>query len=161
MPSCCTCLSRSSTSLPARISTECISPSTGGPFSYVWVPVRSITTDTNGTTIRFFRRRKSRRMYKIHLLQTNLFRTQSAQGSISDAACVAGLSALDLGKQYVLKTEKAMEHTGFLKQFYLCKKEKEFFHNEADVARKRRYETTSDFRNRNRSGKYIEEFLYE
>ena len=82
-------------------------------------------------------------------------------GMITDEACAYALSSYDLGRQYVLKSEKAIERLGFLKQFYLCKKEKEFYLLEANKMRSERYDNISDFRSKNRNGKYIEEILYE
>lgn len=82
-------------------------------------------------------------------------------GYITDDACSFGLSALDLGKQYVLKSDRAIENMGFLKQFSLCKKEKVFYQETANKNRKKRYEMISDFRSKHRSGKYIEEVLHE
>jgi len=80
-------------------------------------------------------------------------------GNISDEACRYALAALDLGKQYVLKTNKAINKLGFLKEFYLCKDEKEFYSKQRIDNQKQRYEEIRNFRSKYRNGKYIEELL--
>lgn len=43
---------------------------------------------------------------------------------ITDEACLHALSMTDLGKQFVLKSQKAINNLVFLDRFYLCNKEK-------------------------------------
>lgn len=57
------------------------------------------------------------RMYEV----INLF----CEGEITDAQCLHSLSATDLGMQYVLKSQKALDHFELLEQCYLCQNEKE------------------------------------
>ena len=47
------------------------------------------------------------------------------EGSITDEQCKHSLAATNLGLQYVLKTNKAVEHTLFIQEMFVCKKEKE------------------------------------
>ncbi len=47
------------------------------------------------------------------------------EGSITDEQCKHSLAATNLGSQYVLKTDKAIEHTSFIQEMYVCEKEKE------------------------------------
>jgi len=80
-------------------------------------------------------------------------------GMISDEACCNALAALDLGKQYVLKTDKAIGKLGFLKEYYLCDSEKESYKQSKMESLKQRQETINNFRSKYRQGKYIEELL--
>ena len=81
------------------------------------------------------------------------------QGRISDNACCHGLASLDLGKQYVLKTKKAINKLGYIKEYYLCKQEIIDFRNEQNSLQNRRLDENKDFRSKYRNGKYIEEIL--
>lgn len=47
------------------------------------------------------------------------------EGNITDEQCRHSLAATNLGLQYVLKTNKAIESTHFIHEMYVCKKEKE------------------------------------
>lgn len=84
-----------------------------------------------------------------------------SEGMISGNACVHLLAALDLGRQYVIKTDRAMKRMGLLRQFYLCREEKESDLERMRNSQRERYEKSSDFRSRYREGQYIEEILYE
>lgn len=46
-------------------------------------------------------------------------------GDITDLQCQYALAATNLGNQYVLRTNKAIEAISFLKEFYVCQKERE------------------------------------
>ena len=81
------------------------------------------------------------------------------KGKISIDACTYALSALDLGKQYVLKTNKAVEKLGLYKEHYLCNAEKEYYRTSKISSNKKRYESIKNFRSKYRNGKYIEELL--
>ena len=80
-------------------------------------------------------------------------------GNISDEACCKALVALDLGKQYVLKTNRAVEKLGLYKEHYLCNAEKEYYRTSKISSNKKRYESIKNFRSKYRNGKYIEELL--
>lgn len=47
------------------------------------------------------------------------------EGNITDEQCKHSLAATNLGLQYVLKTENAIEHTALIQKMFVCKKEKE------------------------------------
>lgn len=80
-------------------------------------------------------------------------------GVITDSACINALAALDLGNQYVLKTNKALKKLGLIKEFYLCKKEKQYYLDEKVKSQKDRSKNIKNFRSKYRDGKYIEELL--
>lgn len=82
-----------------------------------------------------------------------------ANGKISADACAYALSALDLGKQYVLKTPKAITKLGFIKEYYECKQEKEEYKNKRIEKQNTRLNAIKHFRSKHKQGKYIEEIL--
>ncbi len=47
------------------------------------------------------------------------------EGNITDEQCKHSLAATNLGFQYVLKSEKAINNISFIKEMFVCKKEKE------------------------------------
>lgn len=47
------------------------------------------------------------------------------EGTITDEQCQHSLAATNLGLQYVLKTDKALQNTDFIQEMYVCQKEKE------------------------------------
>ena len=47
------------------------------------------------------------------------------EGNITDEQCKHSLAATNLGFQYVLKTKKAILNTSFVKEMFVCKKEKD------------------------------------
>ena len=51
------------------------------------------------------------------------------RGEITDEACIHALSCTNLGKQYVLKSDRVFEHIECIDRLYLCKKEKETYLN--------------------------------
>ena len=51
--------------------------------------------------------------------------SEFVEGTITDEQCKHALAATNLGYQYVLKSNKAIEQTKLLKEMYVCKKEKE------------------------------------
>ena len=67
--------------------------------------------------------------------------------------------ALDLGKQYVLKTSKAITKLGFIKEYYECKEEKEEYKNKRIEKQNTRLNAIKHFRSKHKQGKYIEEIL--
>ena len=83
------------------------------------------------------------------------------RGMITGEACSAALSSLDLGRQYALKSRKAIDALGLLKKHYLCREEKKDYGFQMAELRKKRYEDSAKFLKRNRTGKYIEEILDE
>ena len=55
------------------------------------------------------------------------------EGLITDQQCLYALSATHLGYQYVLKTQKALEHLEMKEHLYYCAAEKAMYNKEADV----------------------------
>ncbi len=47
------------------------------------------------------------------------------EGSITDEQCKRSLAATNLGFQYVLKTDKVIKNISFIKEMFVCEKEKE------------------------------------
>lgn len=47
------------------------------------------------------------------------------EGNITDEQCKHSLAATNLGFQYVLKTAKAIDNISFIREMFVCKKEKE------------------------------------
>lgn len=82
-------------------------------------------------------------------------------GSITDKACVYALSAFDLGKQYVLKSKKALDNLGFIKECYECKQEKKDYQRIRIEKQRDRQNAIRHFRSQNKNGKYIEDILWE
>ena len=84
-----------------------------------------------------------------------------SEGRMTCEACAASLAALDLGNQYVLKTEKAISRLGYMKQFYLCEEERELYLNQAVQRYTDRSAAIKENYRKYRNGRYIEEVLYE
>ncbi len=56
------------------------------------------------------------------------------EGNITDEQCKHSLAATNLGFQYVLKTDKAIRNTIFVKEMFVCKKEKDgCIHNRMSI----------------------------
>ena len=83
------------------------------------------------------------------------------EGRMTCEACAASLAALDLGRQYVLKTDKAISQLEYMKEFYLCKKEKNTYSDQAIERYKERSLALKDIQKKYRNGRYIDEVLYE
>ena len=54
-------------------------------------------------------------------------------GEITDMQCLYALSATHLGYQYVLKTEKALDHLNVIEHMYYCALEKSLYNKESDI----------------------------
>ena len=80
-------------------------------------------------------------------------------GRITIEACKYGLASLDLGKQYVLKTNKAISKLGFVKDYYLCKQELIDYCDIQNKMQSERIDKIKNFRSMFKKGKYIEEVL--
>ena len=83
-----------------------------------------------------------------------------SRGEITDKQAINALSASHLGKQYVLKTEKACKSAVIVNRLYLCKSERE------DIEKDRKEKSIMSLDNAKvsiekyrRIGKYIEEIL--
>ena len=56
-----------------------------------------------------------------------------AAGEITDMQCLYALSATHLGYQYVMKTQKAVDHLNIIKHLYYCATEKSLYAKESDI----------------------------
>ena len=83
-----------------------------------------------------------------------------ARGDITDEQAIASLSASSLGKQHVLKTEKACKSIKMIDRLYLCNDEREAIKEKnkenALVALDKYKIAVEKYR---RLGKYVEEIL--
>lgn len=81
-------------------------------------------------------------------------------GIITDKQCLSALSATNLGKQYVFKTNKALESLLILEQCYLCSSEKLDYLKEKETNDKIGAQKTKMAQRKFAGkGKYIEELL--
>ena len=96
------------------------------------------------------------------IADNNMYDTMArfARGDITDQQAIYALSASHLGKQYVLKTEKACKSVQMINRLYLSKHERE------DIEKERKEATTVALdkamlaiENFRRIGRYIEEVL--
>lgn len=85
---------------------------------------------------------------------------QFSRGEITDLQAMLALSASHLGKQHVLKTEKACKAISVVERLYLCKEERQYIKNKqqenASIAKDK---TKIAIESNRRKGKYIEELL--
>lgn len=82
-----------------------------------------------------------------------------AEGYISGKACAYALSTLDLGKQYVLKTQKSINNLAFIKEYYECEMERKEYQNNRIEKQSKRLDTIRNFRSKYRKSEYIEDLL--
>lgn len=81
-------------------------------------------------------------------------------GNITDIQCQHCLSATNLGKQYVFRTEKALEHVSTLQKCWLSTNEREFYVNERHIAYEDGINKIKLAKQKYRGqGKYIDEVL--
>lgn len=79
---------------------------------------------------------------------------------ITDQQCLHALSANNLGKQYVIKTQKAVDSLIFIERMYICEKEKEdYLNNKIINANQGRNKATLSIEEYRRKGKYIDEIF--
>lgn len=96
------------------------------------------------------------------IADNNMYETmnQFARGDITDQQAIHALSASKLGKQHVLKTEKACKCAKVIDRLYLCKEEKNDIEKirkeSATEAYKEGKEAINKYR---RQGLYVEEIL--
>lgn len=81
------------------------------------------------------------------------------EGYISIEVCENLLVALDLGKQYVLKTNKAIKNLGIIKEYFLCRNEMIDYKNLNNSKQLERTKQIKNIRSKYKKGKYIEEIL--
>ena len=83
-----------------------------------------------------------------------------ASGLITDKQAILSLSASHLGKQHVLKTERACENVKIIDRLYLCKDEREYIAMESKyIGENTKKEAKKLIEDNRRVGLYIEEIL--
>ena len=96
------------------------------------------------------------------IADNNMYETMNrfARGEITDKQAIYALSASSLGKQHVLKTEKACKCVQMLDRLYLCKPERDDIENERKENATVAYDKAKlSIENYRRIGKYVEEIL--
>ena len=79
---------------------------------------------------------------------------------ITDEQCLHALSANNLGKQYVLKSQKALNCLVYIDRLYLCEKEKEDYQSDKNrISTQGRNKATLSIEEYRRRGKYIDEIF--
>ena len=79
---------------------------------------------------------------------------------ITDEQCLHALSANNLGKQYVIKTQKAVDNLVLIERMYLCDKEKKnYLNNKNTLSTQGRNKPTLAIEKYTRKGKYIDEIF--
>lgn len=82
------------------------------------------------------------------------------KGNINSKQCMHALSAINLGKQYVLKSKKALNNLEYIKEFYISSKEKEkYIKDGIKLLKNSEGKVRASFINYSRDGKYIWEIL--
>lgn len=84
-----------------------------------------------------------------------------ANGDINDNVAIHSLSASNLGNQFVIKTDKALEKLKVIERYYICKEEKQYYIEQLNQ-RTDMIETKLKLAKREyKDGAYIEEILNE
>lgn len=79
---------------------------------------------------------------------------------ITDEQCLHALSANNLGKQYVIKTQKAVDNLLLIERMYLCEQEKEScLNNKTTTSIQGRNKSTLSIEEYRRKGRYIDEIF--
>lgn len=79
---------------------------------------------------------------------------------ITDEQCLHALSANNLGKQIVIKSQRAVDSLIFIERMYLCEKEKEHYLKEKDlISTQGRNKSSLSIEEYRRKGKYIDEIF--
>ena len=82
------------------------------------------------------------------------------RGEITDEACLHALSANRLGKQYVMKSERACQRLVFADRFYLCQEERKALESQkANQFAERERKVRLSLIEYRRKGKYIDELF--
>jgi len=80
--------------------------------------------------------------------------------SITDEQCLHALSANNLGKQFVIKSQKAVDNLVLIERMFLCEKEKENYLNNKNVlSNEGRSKASLAIESYRRKGKYIDEIF--
>ena len=79
---------------------------------------------------------------------------------ITDEQCLHALSANNLGNQFVIKTQKALDNLVLIERMFLCEKEKEdYLSKKAVVSDQGRNKASLSIEEYRRKGKYIDEIF--
>lgn len=79
---------------------------------------------------------------------------------ITDEQCLHALSANNLGKQFVIKTQRAVDNLVLIERMYLCEKEKEdYLNNKNIISNQGRNKASLSIEKYRRKGKYIDEIF--
>ena len=96
------------------------------------------------------------------IADNQMYDTLTAYGlkQITDEQCLNALSANNLGKQYVIKTQRAVDKLIMIERMYLCETEKEdYLQNKSIISNQGRNKASLSIEKYRRKGKYIDEFL--
>lgn len=96
------------------------------------------------------------------IADNQMYDTLTAFGlkEITDEQCLHALSANNLGKQYVIKTQKAVDNLVLLERMYICEKEKEHYLSDKNVlSTQGRNKASLSIEEYRRKGKYIDEIF--
>ena len=86
--------------------------------------------------------------------------TAFALKEITDEQCLHALSANNLGKQFVIKTKKAVDSLVLIERMYLCEKEKEYYLKDKDIlSTEGRNKASLSIEAYRRKGQYIDEIF--
>ena len=79
---------------------------------------------------------------------------------ITDEQCLHALSANNLGKQVVIKSQRAVDSLIFIERMYLCEKEKEYYLKQKNlISTQGRNKSSLSIEEYRRKGKYIDEIF--
>lgn len=82
------------------------------------------------------------------------------KGNINDQQCIHALSAINLGKQYVIKTKKGLNNLKLIKEFYLSSKERDkYIKDGIKLFNNSQEKVEASFIKYRRKGNYIWEVL--
>lgn len=96
------------------------------------------------------------------IADNQMYDTLTAYGlkQITDEQCLHALSANNLGKQYVIKTQRAVDKLILIERMYLCEKEKEdYLQNKSIISNQGRNKASLSIEKYRRKGKYIDEIF--
>lgn len=96
------------------------------------------------------------------IADNQMYDTLTAFGlkQITDEQCLHALSANNLGKQIVIKTQKAVDSLVLIERMYLCEKEKDdYLNNKSIISNQGRNKASLSIEEYRRKGKYIDEIF--
>ena len=96
------------------------------------------------------------------IADNQMYDTLTAFGlkQITDEQCLHALSANNLGRQFVIKTQAAVDHLVLIERMYLCEKEKEdYLNTKTNMASQGRSKASLSIEEYRRKGRYIDEIF--